>query len=166
MSIQLLTAGFAKVQHSEKHDLESLFWVLLYICTMFKGPGQRHINGQRADPQHPFGHWLGKMDNLEEVGENVTAYGIGFFRNSALGPGGLKDLLEQFVHPHFEPLTPMLEALCDEVFLVVKRNQDDETPMRMPTVASGDYDRVLNILKTTLKGLPAHDSPFQDDFCW
>ena len=63
------------------------------------------------------------------------------------------------MHPHFEPLTPMLEALCNEVFLVVKHNEDDETPMRMPTVASGDYDHVLNILKTILKGLPTHDSP-------
>ena len=99
------------------------------------------------------------MDNLEEVGENVTAYGIGSFRNSALGPGGPKDLLERFVHPHFKPLIPMLEALCDEVFLVVKHNPNDETPMRMPTVASGEYDSILDILKTTLKGLPAHNSP-------
>ena len=159
MSIQLLTAGLVKIQHSEKHNLESFFWVLLYICTMFEGPGQRHVNGQRADPQHPFGHWLGKMDNLEEVGENVTVYGIGIFRNTVLGPGGLKDLLQLFVHPHFKPLIPMLEALCDEVFLLVKHNPNDETQMRMPTVASGEYDNILDILKTTLKGLPAHDSP-------
>ena len=159
MSIQLLTAGLVKIQHSEKNDLESFFWVLLYICTMFEGPGQRRVNGQRADPQHPFGHWLGKMDNLEEVGENVTAYGIGSFRNAVLGPGGPKDLLERFVHPHFKPLIPMLEALCDEVFLLVKHHPNDETPMRMPTVASGEYDNVLDILKTTLKGLPAHDTP-------
>jgi hypothetical protein len=31
--------------------------------------------------------------------------------------------------------------------------------MRMPAVASGDYDCILDILKTTLKGLLAHDSP-------
>jgi hypothetical protein len=157
MSIQLLTAGPAKIEHSEKHDLESFFWVLLYICTMFEGPGQRRINGQRNDPQHPFGHWLGKMDHLEEVGKNVTAYGIGSFRNTALvHHGGPKDLLERFVDPHFKPLIPMLEALCDKVFLIVKHNNDDETPMRMPTVADGDYDGVLDILKNTLKELPAH----------
>jgi hypothetical protein len=159
MSIQLLTARLAKIQRSEKQDLKSFFWVLLYICTMFEGPGQRHINGQQADPQHSFGHWLGKMDNLEDVGENVTAYGIRSFQNSALGPGGPKDLLEWFVHLQFKPLILMLEALCDKVFLVVKHNQDDKTSMRMPTVASGDYDSVLDILKTTLKGLPAHDIP-------
>jgi Fungal protein kinase len=154
MSIELLTAGAQKIEHSEKHDLESFFWVLLYICTMFEGPGQRRINDQRTDPQHPFGLWLGKMDNLEEVGENVTAFGIGSFRNAALGhSGGPKDLLEQFVDPHFKPLIPMLEALCNQVFLIIK---NDKTPMRIPKVANGSYDGVLDILKNTLKELPAH----------
>ena len=161
MSIQLLTAGDTKIEHSERHDLESFFWVLLYICTMFEGPGQRCDNGQRADPQHPFGHWLGKMDNLEEVGGNViTAYGIGSFRNSALGrPGGPRELLDRFVHPHFKPLIPMLEALCDKVFLIVKHDLTDATPMRLPMIASGDYDGVLDVLKTALNQLPPHDGP-------
>jgi hypothetical protein len=91
------------------------------------------------------------MDNLEEVSENVTAYGIGSFCISSLGRP-----LEWFVHLHFKPLIPMLEDLCDEVFLTVKH---DTTPMRMPTVASGDYDNVLRIFKTTLNKLPPHDGP-------
>ena len=158
MSIQLLMAGVAKIKHSEKHNLESFFWVLLYICTMFEGPGQRCVNGQWADLQYPFDHWLGKMDNLEEVGENVTAYGIGSFCNSALGcPGGPRDLLDWFVHPCFKPLIPMLKVLCDKVFLVSK--QKDAALMRMPQVTAGDYDSVLDVLKTALSSLPAHDGP-------
>jgi hypothetical protein len=128
MSIQLLTAGTGKIEHTEKHDLESFFWVLLYICTMFKGPSQRRVNAPWADPKHPFGHWLGKMDNLEEVGKNVSAYGIGSFLNVALGhPSGPKDLLERFMDPHFKPLIPMLEALCNKVFFLAIGN--DEIPV-------------------------------------
>jgi Fungal protein kinase len=154
MSIQLLTAGTGKIEHTEKHDLESFFWVLLYICTMFEGPGKRRVNAQRTDPEHPFGHWLGKMNNLEELGENVTAYGIGSFRNVALGrPNGPKDLLERFVDPHFKPLIPMLEALCDKVFLTIG---NDETLVRVPTTASGDYEGILDILKNALEELPVH----------
>jgi len=155
MSIQLLTAGTGKIEHTEKHDLKSFFWVLLYICTMFEGPGKRRINAQRTDPEHPFGHWLGKMDNLEEVGENVTAYGIGSFQNIVLGhPDGPKDLLEQFMDPHFKLLIPMLEVLCDKVFFVAIGN--DEILVQVPTVASGDYESILDILKNALKELLAH----------
>ena len=160
MSIQLLVAKTMKIEHSEKHDLDLFFWVLLYVCTMFKGPGQRCGHGQWADPEHLFGHWLGKMDNLEEVGGNVAiAYGIGSFWNTVIGCSkGPKALLEQFGQPHFKPLIPMLEALCHEVFLIVKHNKFT-TPIRTSMVAHGSYDSVLDILTTALGKLPLHDGP-------
>ena len=95
---------------------------------------------------------------MEEVSENVTAYGIGSFHNSALGhPGGLRDLLDQFVHPYFKPLIPILKALCDEIFLI--SDHEDATSMRMPQVASGDYNSILDVLKIALNSLQAHDGP-------
>jgi len=37
MAVELLIND--EVEHSEKHDLESFFYVLLYICMMCEGPG-------------------------------------------------------------------------------------------------------------------------------
>jgi len=113
------------------------------------------MSTQQTHPEHPFGHWLSKMDKLEEVGEDVTVYDIGSFWNVALEhPGGPKYLLERFVDPHFKPLIPMLEALCDKVFFLTIGN--DEILVQVPTVAPGDYESILDILKNALKELLAH----------
>jgi hypothetical protein len=44
----------SSVEHSEKHDLESIFYNLLYICTMCQGPGKRWNSGDRRNVYHPF----------------------------------------------------------------------------------------------------------------
>ena len=39
MSIEVLhNAGNKEIKQRPTHDLESIFYVLLYICTLYKGP--------------------------------------------------------------------------------------------------------------------------------
>jgi hypothetical protein len=100
MSVELLLNE--DTEHSEKHDLESFFYVLLYICTMYSRPGTWN-EGNIKDNSHPFGQWM----------DESNWYQIGAARNLEFSDTLRTQLLLQHVHSYFAPLIPMLEQLCD-----------------------------------------------------
>jgi hypothetical protein len=138
MSVKLLV-GKAGVEHTEKHDLESFFYVLLYICTMYNG--HTHV-GDIDDPSHPFGTWI----------NTATTYNIAASRNMAFG--GFHSMDETFSHvrPYFTPLIPLLQKFCDAIFRLEGQNQ------RSLSSPKGTHASVLHVLRECFNELPNEES--------
>jgi hypothetical protein len=142
MSIELLMAN--TVEHSAQHNLESLFYVLLYICTMCKGPGKKWSGGDRDKPSHPFAYRMRER------------YDIGAFRIAAFS-SSRDTRVEVFKHvyPYFDPLISLLEKFCDTNFLVYENTGQ---MYRYTSRPFGTHTNVLRILREAFDALPDKDS--------
>jgi hypothetical protein len=138
MSVELLLNE--DTEHSEKHDLESFFYVLLYICTMYSRPGTWN-EGNIKDNSHPFGQWM----------DESNWYQIGAARNLEFSDTLRTQLLLQHVHSYFAPLIPMLEQLCDAIYLSPGQTH------RTPLIPCGTHTNVLRILAHFFDRLPDQD---------
>ena len=136
------------VEHSEKHDLESFFYVLLYICTMCEGPGQPRNDENRDDANHPFGNWIHDVK---------TWHAIGAYRSAAFSDS---DVMQRkvltHIHPYFNPLIPMLTNFCDVIFGTYAL-EGESVLIRNPQKARGTHEKVLGILKSAFDTLPDED---------
>ena len=89
--------------HDAIHDIESLFWVIVYLALIRKGPGEDAVR-----------------DELIQVGTPVTNLVIGLFHANGLFERKAdvifmsmqleREILPHF-HPFFEPLKPMVLAI-------------------------------------------------------
>ena len=151
MSIELLMSG-SNVEHSAKHDLESVFHVLLYICTMYVGPGKLRINPGLDNATHLFGNWLDKTD--------IDWHAIAALKSTAFSdPAHTKNVVFKHVHPYFSPLVPMLNSLCDTVYtpFMLDGPNGPEVVQRGTTRPCGTHVAILNVLKAAFDELPDHD---------
>ena len=97
------------MEHSAKHDLESVFYVVLYICMMYAGPGKLWINPGLEDATHPFGNWLYKTD--------INWHAISALKSTAFSdPAHMKNVVFKHVHPYLSLLVLMLNSLCNTVY--------------------------------------------------
>ncbi|KAI9805204.1 MAG: hypothetical protein M1825_001040 [Sarcosagium campestre] len=86
-------------QHTFMHDLESFFWVLLWICAHYTGPG-------REQPDiGDFTNW-----NYEEPGK------LSMSKSALAMPRYFKAQLEGFTTQYCRPLIPVILELWQEVF--------------------------------------------------
>jgi hypothetical protein len=146
ISIELLKTSLNPIEHSEKHDLESFFYVLLYICTMYDGPGIWKLNGNRQDPNHPFGTWL----DTEIHWHGIASYRLAQFAD----PDTAHGMVFKHVSPYFKPLVPLLSDLCDAIFGAFKfENQT----MWGAGKARGSHTTVLMALRKAYDELPLQD---------
>ena len=68
MAIQILQAG-AKTPHRSTHDLESIFYVLVWICTMYTGPWDQERVFRRLE-HTPLLSWCQhSTGGLSEIGD-------------------------------------------------------------------------------------------------
>ena len=93
--------------HNAIHDMESFFWVLVYICLTRNGPG-----GKRRPelmPPKPGGR-SPLYNTIQKVFENVNLSDLALQRQNLVMDLLLfnQDILNHF-HPYFEPLRPMME---------------------------------------------------------
>jgi hypothetical protein len=139
MSIQILQGGV--VEHKVEHDLESFFYVLLYICTMYEGPDKRN-SGDRTDFEHPFGHWIDEATSWKII---ATARIAAF-----LHPAKTDDLVFKHVHVYFRPLLPLLRNLCDHIFTTNHETRSADEPC-------GTHQEFLRILEVAFHELPDQD---------
>jgi len=153
MSIQLLLAKNKEVEHKIEHDLESLFYVLLYICTMYEGPGNRN-SGDRTEFEHPFGDWIDETTSWKLI---ATARMAAF-----LHPTLAHDKVFKHVHAYFAPLLPLLHALCNTIF-TINRNVDGITYQRSPDEPCGTHEAILGVLEATFDMLPDQDADCAGD---
>ncbi|KAF8958358.1 hypothetical protein BDZ97DRAFT_1762234 [Flammula alnicola] len=131
MAIELLTGLEDGEEQKPRHDLESFFYVLLWICWHYAGPN----NAERQNfdiMQTHIKTWIA-ADTFEEVGDIK-----GLAMTSAAGAFD-KAILRLFA-PYFEDLKPCVEKLRKKMF--PELNTDIE------------YQDVIDILEETRKVLP------------
>ncbi|KDR76379.1 hypothetical protein GALMADRAFT_140084 [Galerina marginata CBS 339.88] len=139
MAIDMLLGG---KKHEPRHDLESFFYVLLWICWNYAGPkntGRRNFDIMATGVRD----WI-YSDDFEETGtakfEKMTASGAAFKRGS----------LKLFA-PYFEDLKVCVTKLRDLIF-----HDYGEQDI--------SHQGVIDILKETLKTLPdEEDWSWEDD---
>ncbi|KAH8109274.1 kinase-like domain-containing protein, partial [Phellopilus nigrolimitatus] len=108
MALEILTCdedGDPEVAHTYYHDLESIFYVLCWICTVFQGPDSE----KREDLDYENTTIAGWM---AQDPENVDHYHIRLRKKVSVVNRSVfkKDILGQFA-PYFDDLHPCLSAM-------------------------------------------------------
>ncbi|KAL4938313.1 hypothetical protein BDV06DRAFT_201141 [Aspergillus oleicola] len=108
-------------RHSFMHDLESFFWVILWICIHYDGP-----NGSRVVPR--FEKW-----NYADM-EELAGMKLGVVAKESIF---LKIATDNFT-PHYEALIPWVNRLRKEAFPLDKpwEKEDHRLYERLQTVLS------------------------------
>ncbi|KAA1473330.1 hypothetical protein DENSPDRAFT_872739 [Dentipellis sp. KUC8613] len=97
------------VTHSAIHDLESFFWVLVYLCVSRKGPGgarhdelDRNWQDTSAEEIRAVVYCLFDSDDTKTLADNKRLA----FHN----PEDFDKYIFPCFHPYFEPLKPLLST--------------------------------------------------------
>lgn len=150
MSIAVLL-GMNPEGHHAKHDLESLLHVIVFICTMYAGPGRKKKRSAMAsaltqNPQHehPFSPRYDTADMTAMGQAKMTC----FFKKT-----NFRDVIFSNMTKYFSPLQPMLEELCDVVFFSTATDSD----MRDPTKPHGTHSAFKEVLLKYWDDLPELD---------
>jgi hypothetical protein len=146
MSIEVLFhAGEKEIRQKPTHDIESIFYVLLWICMTFKGPG----NLERTDEDTkgfsmPINEWF-NLHRFRTLSDLKSAH-MGRFNNA---------LLRKF-DPYFHELRPCLSALLDLLFPPIPADNREE-PLRNLMSCQGKHADILNVLQSTYDNLPSEE---------
>jgi hypothetical protein len=87
-------------KHSFRHDLESFFWVLFWICVHYNGPGQKSIVVPRFDKWN-----FVDMQELAELKKGTVSH-----------EGDFNKTLDENFTPYYQPLKPWVNRLRKVVF--------------------------------------------------
>jgi hypothetical protein len=119
-----------EAEHEARHDLESIFYVIIWACITLSGPHHQHRNIAIHDTA--LDQWMnGSTD--ERCGANKCGQ---------IGLQTTFDRLLQEFHPYFEPLKEMVRRL----------REDFITGLKWDNHAS--YESFLDALKETRDRLP------------
>jgi hypothetical protein len=153
MSTELLLSQ-QPVEHSVKHDLESFFWVLLFVCTVYEAPS--HKSEAIQDQFHPFGSWIQQLENIgtNEEGADTRLRAFGAFRSSLFTNPPEGSLFSKHIHPYFQPLTELVNQFAHVIFLVTKGRGKEVIIINQ---ATGTYESVLDVLNHAFNNLPDVD---------
>ena len=132
-------------EHTEKHDLESFFYVLLYICTTRAGPRKIWSSAKLSDQDHPFGISV-KQTTLWNALAGLRA---GWFTD----PVYTSTHVFKHFHPYFKPIYPMLEKFCNTIFHVLRIGNDEARSL----VPKATHEEVLAVLREAFDKLPDDD---------
>lgn len=99
IAVELLLFG---VPHRVVHDLESVFYVLLFICTHLEGPNNTVGNPPLYEQTHPspMRHWFA-APGLIVLGDVKSSHMFLFFEERIL----------PHISPYFQPLVPYIRKL-------------------------------------------------------
>jgi serine/threonine protein kinase len=132
MAIELLMRK-SKIRHAIHHDLESLFFVLIYICTNLSGPGAIRTREElKVHSSIPLSAWFKASSSLHEVGISKAGAFCQFDEN----------ILKPFA-PYFEDLKPCILKLFNAMYI--------EKP---GTPAPISHEKMIEIFNETLDELP------------
>jgi hypothetical protein len=144
MSIEVLySAQNGAIKQKPCHDLESIFYVILYICTFYDGPG---LEGKRevADTM-PINTWFGGDMAFPEMGD--LKYGqVAHFEDRFLDN----------IQPYFRDLIPCLCTIVDTLF------PPTSDGIRNPGKCTGTHEKVTEALQAAYDSLLDSDVPEPD----
>lgn len=148
MAIAVLeSANRVQIQQKPVHDLESIFYVLLYFCLKFKGPGnlQRLPEDIPEDISMPIDSWFKHQIRFRDLGEKKRTQLDSFHIRFA----------DRF-SPYFQDLRQCMVDLFNILFPLVAFKQR-EGHIRMFKNCRATHDAMLLILRNTYKDLPIID---------
>ena len=147
MSIEVLhNAGNKEIKQRPTHDLESIFYVLLYICTLYKGPDD--LKRSAAD-----------LEEMSSVAINDWFVMQKRFRDLAdKKKGQLSQFETRFLRrfpPYFYDLCICLSHLWDVLFPSPTGEADD--PKRDLSLCVATHEGMLEVLHVIYNELPDKD---------
>lgn len=133
MAIELLLRK-SKLRHAAHHDLESLFFVLIYICTNLSGPDAVRTREElKVHSSIPLCEWFNVSASLRQIG-TYKAGALCQFDES---------ILKCFA-PYFDDLKPCISKLFHAMY-----NGYPGTPSPI------SHDTMIKIFNQTLDELPS-----------
>jgi hypothetical protein len=141
MAIELLVSQ-TPVYHKARHDIESIFFVFIYLCTNLSGPGvPRSLSELREIRSIPLASWFNPASSMQRLGSDKI---------SSLA------LFEQRITPYFaeyfKDLKPCARKLLNAIY-----------PNFRSLLHPSDiihHDDIIQIFSDTLKDLPEIESDF------
>ena len=134
MAIELLISP-EPIFHKPRHDLESIFFVFIYLCTNLSGPGStRSLQELRELESLPIAAWFNPAYSLERLGADKI---------SALM------LMSQRILPYFSPYFNDLKNCATKLFHAIF--PDTMSLLHPPNIRHND---IIQIFDDTLAELP------------
>jgi hypothetical protein len=134
--------------HDAIHDIESLFWVMTYICLVREGPGKGMLRGEllngdaeKTDLQGVIYRYF-DMNNLDSILANKRAL---FDDRRQLD----NDILLKF-HPYFEPLKTMMIQWWGVMILAYEHRKFEYYTI---------HDQIIHIVDKAMKELSENQDP-------
>jgi len=126
MAVEALLATNGTFVHKPQHDLESILYIILYICTLVRGPGLPlyNLDVTHPDTPPPISTWF-CSDSVREIGYRKLAHLEGY---------------DAAILPYFTPYW------CDFT-LFVKDMITTCFSLRTCVPNNFQYDQALRILK-------------------
>ena len=144
MAIEILLGG-EMVHHRITHDLESLFYVLIWICMMYEGPGNQERTWTLKE-EHPLSDWHNSNAPLTHAG-NVKAGQCSSLATFNLG-------ILQYFSPYFNNL----KECCWELQHLIFHLSEQGTRLDVT------HDKMAEVLQRTFDTLqPEPSVPIPDD---
>jgi hypothetical protein len=135
MSISVLQ----KKDHKPEHDLESLFYVLVWICSLYTGPGKpREGLDKLSHELLPVLDWADSQRSFQQIADLKKGH--------VLQSEDFQERVLQYYSEYFRPLKQCCENLRQLFF-----------PSRDPAV---DHKQFIIVLQEALKTLPKETTLF------
>lgn len=144
MSIDLLeqsTTNLREVYQGWKHDIESLFYVLLYFCMLYQGPGLK--KDPKSTGQACTDIWSDEPKTFRQLADTKVVVLTDF--EARCFP---------HFHPYFHELRPCMIKLLDTVFRPYVSNEGSNRNIRG---CIANHLQFLKVLEDTYRSLPDVD---------
>ena len=134
MAIDILLSRAQGVQHKPQFDLESLFYVLIYLCINLKGPQNRirNLDDLSSFTSFPVAEWFSAKGSFARLGRTKLSH-LQTFETSVL----------DFFAPYFDDLKPCVRALH---LALCPTGDSRNSPIT--------HERMIAIFEETLTALP------------
>ncbi len=146
MSLEVLkTSNNPQIHQMPKHDLESVFYILLFFCTMFTGPGDQEKKQNSTTANIPLAKWLIPGTELDTLFSKKFA-DISFFDDNVM----------PHIDPYFSDIKGCLMELYDVMF---PPTAGHSRQLRQLDACMASHERVIDVLQRTLDSLPDDKPP-------
>jgi hypothetical protein len=134
-----------------QHDLESLFYVFVWICSLFDAPGTARVDGRHFDKTEKHSLIILKWNEDKEPRE------IGEIKRSHLSYGGRK--LAACFSDYFADLRPFCIELFNALFPMGSNARSDYHASLSPV----NYDQIIVIFEKALEHVVGKEEDVPSD---